>query len=584
MPEREMLEFRYLAVEYRQLNGGSPVFLFAAPCNEVTEWAGIPRKQEKQGVETVGFQRVGDPRRVKKLSKFLDEGANIIANPILCAVRKASRIEFTPLEERAGQDRIGWLIIREPDYKTYTLINLLREVEQLLIERLARLDEQIVDDNELSTFLRTNEVSPQPTEQAIENDSEDSIEDTEDNDANADSEENAEVSAEFSTESHIEDFFHAVRLRRLALEKTEAPDRDEFAGFSKDALIDFLHTATIVDGQHRLLGALHQLDEEIESEGARELQRNLLAEDKTADDVVKIVKGQYARRLGISLIHSSDWAEHVFQFVVVNQKATPIPKALLGSIVATTLTDEEVGRITERLGRADIQVMDYRTIAFLEGSQRSPFRGLIKRGFDEKNDAERKLDWSVVDRLASTFRRLEGAKFPNPSLTIDYAKKWRNNNLNGSKIVAKYRKHGFDTPYEYWSSETGPWRDVFCEVWTVVRDRLADTDDQGSHNFWGSPKISNIFNDVYLSILAADFFAYLGAGRGIPIESTEDANRLANEWLDGAKKDYFARDYGLKGRGIKKSEGAVKSKWSQLWYEYRENGYKRIPDIRAFVP
>jgi hypothetical protein len=582
-----MLEFRYLAVEYRQIAGGAAVFLFAAPCNEVTDWAGIPRKQEKEGVQTVGFQRVGDPRRLKKLTKFLDEGANIIANPILCAVRKTSRIEFTPLEERGDSERIGWLIIREPDYRTFALMDLLKEVEQLLVERLPRLNEQRFDDNEITSFLRNTEElyrAEAESDGEVEAEASDSTDETDENYKEDEAGENAEVGAAFSTESHIEDFYHAVRLRRHAMEKTGSPDRDEIAGFSKDALIDFLHTATVVDGQHRLLGAQRQLEEEIESEEGRQLQGRFLAEDKTADEAVQLVKERFARRIGISLIHNDDWAEHVFQFVVVNQKATPIPKALLGSIVATTLTDEEVGRITARLGRADIEVMDYRTIAFLEGSERSPFRGLIKRGFDEKNAAEKKLDWSVVDRLAGTFRRLEGAKYPIPGMTVDYAKKWRNNNLNSSKIVATYQEQGFESPYHYWASETGPWRDVFCEVWSVVRERLAVTDDSGAPNFWGSPKTSNIFNDVYLSILAADFFAYVAAGRGIVINSVDDANRLANEWLEGAKRDYFARDYGLKGKGIKKSEGAVKSRWAQLWYEYRENGYRRLPDIRSFTP
>src|SRR5262249_2154884 len=116
-----MPKFRYCAVEYRQVEGGPPVFLFGAPCHEVSGWAGIPRKEGKEGVQTVGFQRVKSGERLKKLKLFLGEQHNVIANPILCAVRSGSRITFDPIEaEQGGGERIGWLTIDEPDYESHS--------------------------------------------------------------------------------------------------------------------------------------------------------------------------------------------------------------------------------------------------------------------------------------------------------------------------------------------------------------------------------------------------------------------------------------------------------------------------------
>jgi hypothetical protein len=117
-----MAKYTYCAVEYRQVEDGYPVYLFAAPCNQVSDWAGIPRKEEKEGVQTIGFQRFKDKKRLKDLSLFLDERSNIIANPILCAVRSHDSINFEPIDESSAEGRIGWLTIEEPDYERYPLV------------------------------------------------------------------------------------------------------------------------------------------------------------------------------------------------------------------------------------------------------------------------------------------------------------------------------------------------------------------------------------------------------------------------------------------------------------------------------
>jgi len=354
-----MLTYRYLAVKYLQQENSSPVFLFAAPCHEITSWAGIPRKEAKEGVQTVGFQRSPDRNRLKKLKLFLGQKENIVANPILCATRNLSCIKFTPLEQTEGTEHIGWLIIEEPDYDSYSLVNLFKAVEELIIQRLPRLEKEIkVTEDEVAEFCRASEEVSELSESTAEIETDNSNENEEYEDAE-------DSSIEFSSESHIEEFFRAIRIRRVALEVTGTSDRDKFAGFSKEALKDYLRAVTIVDGQHRLLGAQAQLDASIKTEEAMVWQDELLSQGISASNVLEQAKQKFARQVGIALIHNDDWAEHVFQFVVVNQKATPIQSALLGSIIATTLTDNEVSRITDRLGRADINVADYQTIAFL---------------------------------------------------------------------------------------------------------------------------------------------------------------------------------------------------------------------------
>jgi hypothetical protein len=568
-----MPSYKYSAVEYTQIKTGTKILLLAAPCHEITQWAGIPRKEAKEGVTTIGFQRMADDRRLKKLNHFLSDPTNVIANPILCAVRTSDRFKF----EAVGPDgdplvRIGILTVTEPDFDDLTLVQLLQELERLLAHRKPGLKEIPPEEDQVTELglaakpgVSAEEAEPEEDEEQEEAIGPDGL--------------------NFSTESHIDDFYRSVLNRRVALERAGSPNVTEFAGFSKTALRDYLRAATVVDGQHRLLGAQEYLREFLDhDEKARKFQDDLLAKSVPADEVTAQAQREFARRLGIALIWNDDWAEHVFQFVVVNQKATPIPKALLGSIVATTLTDAEVAKITNRLGKADIPVVDYQVISYLEGSADSPFRGLIKRGYEKPQESEKKLEFSVASRLADTFRFLKGAKYFHDK-DVDYAKKWATSQLPNSKIVADFHERGFKTHFDYWSSPDGPWREVFCTVWAVVRDTLGDTTgDKEAQNLWGYPTRSNLFNDVHLSILAADFFEYLTGGRGIPINSRDEVITIAEEWLFGAKKDYFTRNYGLKDKGIKKSENAVKVLWSQNWRNYRQKGYVRVPPKASFVP
>jgi len=586
-----MPTFRYPAIEYKQQQKSSSVFLFAAPCNEITDWAGIPRKEAKEGVQTVGFQRSPDRNRLGKLKRFLGQENNIIANSILCATRSSSRVSFQPsdpdsIDNYNDFSRLGWIVIEEPDYNSFTLLELLKCVENLILERLPRLALEVtIEASEVSIFCKNSEEVPT---------SEDYLDDSEDSDSSnilenmASDDENSDDddSIEFSSESHIEEFFRAVRLRKMAIETTNLPDRDKFAGFSKDALKDYLHTATIVDGQHRLLGAQSQLKEHLNSEEIRKWQDNILESDPNInpDQLQELTINNFSRRIGITLINNDDWAEHVFQFVVVNQKAVKIPSALLGSIIATTLTDSEVERVTERLGQAEINVADYQTIALISGSTRSPFCGLVKRGYDEKEESEKKLDWSVLDRVVKIFRYLRGGKYFH-NRNVDHAKNWRSKMLDRSKIVEDFMEKGFDSPYEYWQQPKGPWLDVFLAVWTQVRDQLSSgTDDPNEYNVWGYPKQSNLFNDLHLSILSADFFSYIVSGKGQTIDSAENAREIVSEWLYGAKSTYFSRDYGLKRSGIKKSEGPVKILWSKNWENYRSNGYQTLTSADKFRP
>jgi len=72
-----------------------------------------------------------------------------------------------------------------------------------------------------------------------------------------------------------------------------------------------------------------------------EIQKRLESEENIGAITDELVS-RNTRLLPVSLLMNPNLEEHVFQFVVVNQKATPVGKALLGTIVATSLTESEL--------------------------------------------------------------------------------------------------------------------------------------------------------------------------------------------------------------------------------------------------
>ena len=272
-----------------------------------------------------------------------------------------------------------------------------------------------------------------------------------------------------------------------------------------------------------------------------------------------------SRKLPVSLLMVDDPAEHVFQFVVVNQKATQIGTALLGTIVSTSLSNEELERVADRLSKAGIKLEDSRVISYLARHHSSPFCDLVERGL--QGDAKDLLPWTVLGSLANIFRKLKGGKLYHGKAKNDYANIWRQKYLASSGIVADWEAKGFKSEYEYWQQPDGPWRLVFITFWTEVRARLG-TDEADESNVWGKARSSNLFNKISLTILSADFYQYLCENkRGI--DSPEDVKSLIADWLTDVKPKYFGRDWKLSG--VKKDSTGIRKAWSRLWVDYRKN-------------
>ncbi len=554
------LEFEYPCVAVRQQEGGKELLLFSASALDVERWVGIPQRLSFSGAETSGFQRTVSPTREAALRKFFSEERNVIQNPLLCAIRQAPGLQVAFRPDQPGS-MLGTVKVSFEDYGALTLHQLLTAARVYLESRVPELAKRsmpvdLVVNLEASIDARdleARDVHLDPDLDANGGESED-----------GEGDEPAEEA--LFDESQITDFWDQLRAREEVVGKlNEAAGWQAIAGFSREMLQSYLQPIILVDGQHRLRGAVLAAKDDAEVSKAAS---DLVLDGTNPEDARAAVLKSTARQLPISLLMDDSPAEHVFQFVLVNQKATPVPKALLGTIISTSLAAEELETIAHRLEDAKIELEGSRIVSILSRSEDSPFRGLVAKGFGFEDGG--KLQWSVLGSLSDMFRYLKGARFYHDTAT-DHAATWRKHHLDASGIVGDWQAREFSDPYAYWQDLSGPWLDVFKEFWTRTRDHLASTENPFAHNHWGNTLKSNIFNKPTLHVLATDFFSYLREQK-VRLTSKDDIESVVNGWLEYVSPQYFSRDWKLEGSGVKKDSVGTRRQWSKLWADHRQQG------------
>jgi hypothetical protein len=565
-----MLNFKYKAIRIKQTNTGNWLVLFAAAATEIEMWSGVPQKKKigEQSKETTGFQREENKKRIKEISEFYRNEQNIIQNPLLCALRQASDlVTFESSEINSSVNETiqhGFIHIDCERLEKLSLLDLLKRVKSDLESRVPYLCNQQIPDKIIQELKQRANIT-----QNYQNNT-DINENEEINNEDLDEEGNLGVS--LTDESHILDFWQEIAAYISVLEEIkDSFNEDRFLDYSKGAMISFLRPIVVVDGQHRLRAAVQSAKEIVkQNENYKDLiEKAILDNQCDPEEVQRQIETSAARKLPVSLLMNTDPAEQVFQFVVVNQKATPINTALLGTIISTSLSNDELTRVSDRLESAGIKLEESRAVTFLTRYQESPFFDLVDRGISSgKKDL---LKWNVLASIVKIFRDLKGGKLFHEA--NDYADKWRRDYLPQSKIIENWEIEGCEDAFQYWRKLDGCWRDIFISFWTSVRDKLAVRNNDEAYHYWGSPTRSNIFNQTSLTILAADFFQFL-CDRGIGIDSSDNIPDLVNQWLKGVDPNYFNRDWNLKG--VKKDVPGIKKRWSKLWLEYRKDP-QRLP-------
>lgn len=255
------MEFRYAAVASEQVEGGKKLVAFSAPAAEIDQWGGIPQKKRfNDGEETAGFQREHNDKRIREIALFLADPHNTLQNPLLCSERTAkdAKVEFIPM---AGHQGLGELVITIPDYSSLTMLQVLERVQEYLEERIPSLKGKRAPEKIVTKLqLRARQ------EGLLGEDGQDGTGDGENfEDANGDGQvvsESGEIEGDGSTsalfeESHITEFWEEVAGRHEVLKKIGAGHaQDSFLGFSREAMESYIRPVVVMDGQHRLRGAL----------------------------------------------------------------------------------------------------------------------------------------------------------------------------------------------------------------------------------------------------------------------------------------------------------------------------------------
>lgn len=569
-------QFGYPALLVRQGPDAPPLVLFSASAVEIDQWVGIPQKAKMLEGETLGFQRDSNLTRVDQIARFYGEPRNVIHNPLLCAIREELGVEvsFKPTSKSSGDSRLaipGNLTIKLPDRRDLPLVALLNQARIALEKRVPELVNH-PQPTELIARLRKKYDAPIRLAEETE-ELEDELDDENVDDAN-----NGTTSPEEALfeESHIGDFWCQLRAREVLLGQLGDQFReDTFLGFGREAVEAYLRPIVLVDGQHRLLGALKAARDSVDEDPKVSPRvAASLRSGTSREEIANRLLIQRARRLPISMLLDPAPGEHVFQFVVVNQKATPVRPALLATIISTSLSEAELEPITERLENAGVPLKSSRAISYLTKNPKSPFANRVARGLSE--EGADLLPWTVLGQLVAMFRDLKGAKFFHDG-KMDYADIWRRRFLTSSKILADDSEDNKEAQIA-WRIPDGPWRDVFIAFWWAVRNKFGDSESQDAHNYWGKPRTSNLFNKPSLLTLATDFFAYLVEARKT-IDSAEAVTALVDEWLLDVDLSYFARDWKLVN--VKKDSSGTRKQWSKLWYGYRRDP-KSLPNIKLF--
>lgn len=527
-----------------------------------------PRVDDGGATELLGFQREQDPDRIQQIASFYGNPNNVLQDPLLCALRLAEGTEvfFEQTNDAPSKDgmALGLLRISFADKSGASLLEMMQEAKTYLEARVPALSgrampARLID--ELRAFVNSGAAENESSNSEVGSDGDPPLEEA------------------LLEQSYVTDFWDqiAARIQVLTELGTSAP-ADGLIGFSREALKAYLSPIVLVDGQHRLGGALLAAQKAMDADETRlDVIARRTADGAQPSQITDELLTTYSRLLPISLLLDDRPDEHVFQFVVVNQKATPVRKSLLGTIISTSLADSELDRIAERLDDAGIPLQSALAITYFAVNQQSPFCNLVSRGFS--TDGNNQVPWSVLGQLVAMFRELRGAKyFHDPKM--DYADVWKRRFLEKSEVLDSEGVSTLKEAEAAWSAQEGPWKQLFVQFWTAVRDKLASTDPSaaGSPNYWGNPRSSNLFNKPMLQTLATDFFAYLVESRR-PITDIAEVAQIVDDWLLEVNAGYFNRDWKLEN--VKKDATGTRKQWSSMWYAYRRDP-KALPATSNF--
>jgi len=278
-------------------------------------------------------------------------------------------------------------------------------------------------------------------------------------------------------------------------------------------LKEMLMPALVIDGQHRLFGAA----------GVEE-------------DLPMLV---------CSLV-SPSWKEQVFQFVVVNDKASGIPKPFITSLAGMSLTASELKELENRLTQAGLKLWEVEVMQRLGYDTRSPFKGKIEFKVSGGNDGDG-LGYQTMKRIGKSWHhpRSAGLYMVMEKLYVGPS--------DATKLSQKALRGKWQTSED--------WFEFMCLFWDEFKEKFETTAAWTNH--------SNFMTAVVLEMLQNDFLLYLDSTKDLVWDFEEDDiearrnlavskfKKLAKTFVDKHKLSYYTKDWKAKSLSHKSGKQAL---------------------------
>ena len=410
--------FQYVGQRFTQGKSSLALVTFCASAADIHSWAGVPHKTDRYHG---GFQRALGPR-YRKIKKFFDDGQASPTSIVVAFKEGLMNIQslaypsaWPPKSELAQSPDLSLLSFSIDNTIEGADLTVLRgEVAKIIKARL-----ELSDDSEQADDADSEESDEGEVE--VDETAQDKDEDTLDVGHSK-----LKAFYEFIIDDEKVDAFlkdtgdeGKKKGKGKAKAGTESTPEEKL----RATLISLLRPAMIVDGQHRVWGAY-------ESDHAADIS------------------------FTVNAIVDAGWIEQVFQFVVLNKLAKPISPGFLTSILNTSLTNDEVGVIEDRLSTIGIKSTDRKIMKYLNHEPKSPFFQMVAEpgevaGINNKG----KLSDKGMIRIAKRWESLKHKQRIRELLMF-------------GKAVGETKKTKLRVRWKNYAV----WTEYFYAFWDVIRD------------------------------------------------------------------------------------------------------------------
>lgn len=485
----------YPATAYRQAASASaPVLVsFVATAEDLLTWAGIPRRTEQS---MFGFQRIEDSGRVARAKEFFRLPPNQSPTALVVGVHQVApgsgrlvRLLSVSASGVPGPE-LALATVQQPT-PCFLSVEHDATVETLPVATarlIAALEARLGGEPDLASSDTGPDV--EPTDYAVIDDDDEEQEGDE------------------------------VELGRSLIRDLVTKLRDpKWAAENEGAVRDLAKPATVIDGQHRVLGA---------AACERDIPFTVCA------------------------LFDCSWSEQVFQFTVVNYSAKGIPDQFITANAALSLTQGELGQLQTRLAQAQVKVVEYQLMNVVHFDKQSPFFDLVNLSETKNPD---KIGYGTMIRLA---KDLYSARHP-------VLKKVLLPNLFPDVKSARLR-------LERWK-ENEIWGAFFKDFWLAVQAAYAPISNADGNSLWAVGR-SNLMVAVVLLEFQRTFLQDLNNqdeeyfdSKGIadPIEHLRSKVRArAGKFLGFFPSDFFAVTWKMSSLNNSSGRKALRTAMDQM--------------------